>query len=64
MRASPSGWLKTNVAFSLEDVTGSLEWQNIALLRRVGDVWLLDDILFESNEGVTYTLRDRVAVVE
>ena len=55
---------EVKIAFTLKDAMGVLEWENTALLKRVGDVWLLDDIVFESDNGEAYTLRDRVKLVQ
>jgi len=64
-KATVSGELaRVNIAFSINDVTGSFEWTNVAILRHIDDVWLLDNIEFESNDGVPYTLRDRVSLIE
>lgn len=52
------------VSLSITDPAGTFEWVDVVLLRRVGDVWLLDDIKFGPDEGDGYTLRDRVALVE
>lgn len=37
-----------------------VEWTDVAVLVRVGEQWLLDDIFFEPAERPNYTLRKRV----
>lgn len=52
------------VSLSVNDVMGSFEWVDVAVLHQVGDVWLLDNIQFQPDNGDGYTLLKRVALEE
>jgi hypothetical protein len=52
------------VSLSYTEGADTVRWVDIAKLRRVGGVWLLDDILFDPQRWDDYTLRDRTALEE
>lgn len=64
-KASINGRLaKVPVSLSITDSIGSFQWVDIVLLRQVGNVWLLDNIKFQSGRDDNYTLLNRVSLVE
>jgi hypothetical protein len=50
------------VVFSYTYGDDTFRWVDIAMLRLVGGVWLLDDIRFDPERWDDYTLRQRVAL--
>lgn len=64
-KASINGrFARVPVSLSITDAMGSFQWIDIVLLRKVGNVWLLDNIKFQSGKGDNYTLLDRVSLFE
>lgn len=52
------------VSLSYTEGADTVRWVDVAMLRRVDGVWLLDDIRFDPERLGDYTLRKRVALYE
>jgi hypothetical protein len=50
------------VSFSYSDGADTFRWVDVAMLRLVDGVWLLDDIQFDPERFDDYTLRKRMAL--
>jgi hypothetical protein len=55
---------KVPVSLSITDVMGEFQWVDIVLLRQVGNVWLLENIMFQSGSDKNHTLLNRVSLIE
>lgn len=53
---------KVPISFLLDDVGESFEWQDFAILKKVGEVWLLDDIYFDPDRYDNHTLLKNTVV--
>ena len=52
------------VTFSYTEGADTVQWVDVALLRRVDGLWLMDDIQFDPSRFENYTLRERVSLHE
>lgn len=52
------------VSFTYTEGADTVRWVDIVMLRLMGGVWLMDDILFDPQRWDHYTLRERVALDE
>jgi hypothetical protein len=52
------------VSLSVTDVRGTFTWADTAILKQEGSVWLLDNIIFPSEENDKYTLTDRLSLIQ